>query len=116
MARFKGTKKTKQAIYNSSKYGLQTYYYDYSKTPEQNYRRLAKVADQRLVRLESYAHDKGYKEVKNFAYNRALSDINNWTKGGKRFNTRPPKNQHQMIAKINNILTFLNSPTSTKKV
>ena len=44
-------------------------------TELQYYRRLAKVADQRLVRLESYKHDKYFGGVEKMAYGRAMSDL-----------------------------------------
>jgi hypothetical protein len=78
------------------------------------YRRLAKRADQRLVRLEAYSHDEGFKTAKQWAYARAQKDIAHWG-GGKRFNTAPPKSKAQLKAKISDIKQFLESETSTKK-
>jgi hypothetical protein len=78
------------------------------------YRRLAKRADQRLVRLEAYSHDKGFKTAKQWAYARAQKDIAHWG-GGKRFNTAPPKSKAQLKAKISDIKQFLESETSTKR-
>ena len=78
------------------------------------YRRLAKRADQRLVRLEAYSHDEGFKSAKLWAYARAQKDIAHWG-GGKRFNTKPPKSTAQLKAKISDIKQFLESETSTKK-
>lgn len=83
------------------------------------YRRLAKTADQRLVRLEDYSDQAGYKTATKWAYARAVKDIAKWNKGAKgvkqlRFNTAPPDNQEGLLAKINDIKTFLSSPTSTK--
>lgn len=108
------------------------------------YRALAKKADQRLVRLEAYKHDAGFKTATEWAYKRAQKDINQWNyaraveivkkdypnisaaerakkindimaKSGKRFNTAPPGNVTQLQAKINDIKTFLEKPTSTKR-
>ena len=77
------------------------------------YRRLAKTADQRLVRLEALRHEKGFESVDKFAYARAMRDIEVYG-GGKRFNTAPPENRSSMNAKIKDMLRFLQSPTSTK--
>ena len=87
---------------------------------EQYYHRLAKTADQRLVRLERYKDDPYYKTAKLWAYRRAQRDIMTWQKGAQmpeklRFNTAPPKGTEDLLAKINDIKTFLSSPTSTKQ-
>ena len=83
---------------------------------EKYYLRLAKVADQRLVRLEEASKEERYKGAKTFAYARAARDIVHW--GGNaekpRFNTKPPKNKAQLQAKINDIKTFLEAKSSTK--
>ena len=81
---------------------------------EQYYRRLAKVADQRLVRLERLAEQENYHVVKEWAYKRAQEDISRWG-GSNRFNTAPPQNTNQLKAKINDIRAFLESGTSTQK-
>ena len=86
----------------------------------QYYRRLAKTADQRLVRLEALHHEKHYHHVDEYAYARAMRDIESWG-GKKRFNTAPPKLENGEVSKvmlrekIEDIKRFLNSPTSTKK-
>lgn len=87
---------------------------------EKYYHRLAKAADQRLVRLESYEHDKYFKPATQWAYSRAQHDIQKWTGKGPgskhlRFNTAAPKGEEKLISKINDIKSFLSSPTSTKK-
>ena len=86
------------------------------------YRQLAKRADQRLVRLEKLSGDKNFKQVKQWAYKNAVTDAIHW--GAKpehpRFNITPPKTQKgninttQLKAKIQDIKTFLEKPTSTK--
>lgn len=82
---------------------------------EKVYRTLAKSADQRLVRLEKYAQEENYQNVTKWAYARAMTDIERWSGAeANRFNTAPPKHKLQLIAKINDIITFLESPTSTK--
>lgn len=84
------------------------------------YRRLAKTADQRLVRLEDYSDQPGYNTATKWAYSRAVKDIAKWNKGQSgvkklRFNTAPPKDTEDLLAKINDIKTFIASPTSTKQ-
>lgn len=83
---------------------------------ESYYRRIAKVADQRLVRLERLADQPGYGNAMQWAYRRAASDIETW--GGNiekpRFNTKPPEDINALRAKINDIKAFLGSESSTK--
>lgn len=80
------------------------------------YKRLAKRADQRLVRIEQYANQPNYQGMTKFAYSKAMRDIKAYSgQGAKRFNTAPPKNPKQLQAKINDIKAFLEAPSSTKK-
>ena len=80
------------------------------------YRTLAKSADQRLVRLESYQHDKNFAVATKWAYARAMHDIKAWSGAeAERFNTAPPKDKVDLISKIQDIKHFLESPTSTKQ-
>lgn len=80
------------------------------------YRTLAKCADQRLVRLEAYQHDKDFKTAIQWAYARAMHDIQQWSGSeAKRFNTAPPASKVDLVSKIQDIKHFLESPTSTKK-
>lgn len=80
------------------------------------YKRLAKTADQRLVRLESYEHDAMYKPATQWAYKKALKDIHKWSgSDANRFNVKPPEDPEKLLAKINDIRSFIESPTSTKK-
>lgn len=92
--------------------------YDYDIRPGETdlhyYRRLAKVADQRLVRLEALKHDKYFRGIDKYAYARAMRDIEKWG-GKKRFNTKPPAARSLFNEKISDILRFLQSPTSTKE-
>lgn len=81
---------------------------------EAYYRRLAKVADQRLVRLEKLKNQPGYENAWKWAYQSAQRDIQKWG-GGTRFNTKAPANANQMKAKINDIKSFLGAKTSTKQ-
>lgn len=97
--------------------------YDVNQKPgetlEHYYKRLAKTADQRLVRLEKLAKEPNYEPAELWAYRRARLDITKWN-GGKspelyRFNVNMPKDQEKLLSKINDIKTFLQRPTSTKK-
>ena len=80
------------------------------------YRTLAKSADQRLVRLEAYRHEKGFEVADKWAYSRAMHDIQAWSGAeAKRFNTEPPASKTDLVSKIQDIKHFLSSPTSTKQ-
>lgn len=80
------------------------------------YRKLAKRADQRLVRLESYKYDKGFKTATKWAYSKAMRDIKTWSgDNAKRFNTKAPETIQGLKAKIQDIKNFLDAPSSTKK-
>lgn len=80
------------------------------------YRKLAKRADQRLVRLERYSQREKYSNIKQYAYVRAMRDIKSWSgEGAKRFNTAPPKNINSLMGKINDIKNFLGSASSSIK-
>ena len=80
------------------------------------YKTLAKSADQRLVRLEAYQHEKGFEVSTQWAYARAMHDIQVWSgTEARRFNTAPPKDKVDLISKIQDIRHFLESPTSSKK-
>ena len=82
---------------------------------EHYYRRLAKQADQRLVRLEQLSRREGYENVNKYAYARAMKDIKQWSgEKATRFNMKPPKNANSVRAKIADIRNFLEAPTSTK--
>lgn len=81
------------------------------------YRKLAKRADQRLVRLESLSRQEKYENVLKYAYRVAAKNIESYgtVKNRPRFNTKPPKNSNTLQAKINDIKQFLESVSSTKK-
>lgn len=80
------------------------------------YRALAKRADQRLVRLEKTSQQDGYSGVLDYAYSKAMQDIQGWSgEGAKRFNRDMPQSNIQLQAKINDIKSFLALPTSTKQ-
>ena len=79
------------------------------------YRKLAKRADQRLVRLERYSAEENFQTATKWAYARAMRDIKQWSgEEATRFNTKPPENTQQLQAKINDIKQFLENKTSTK--
>ena len=83
---------------------------------ESVYRTLAKSADQRLVRLEKYSEEENMGDALRWAYARAERDIKAWSGDeAKRFNTAPPKTKQGLIAKIKDIQTFLEAPSSTKQ-
>jgi len=76
------------------------------------YRRLAKAADQRLVRLERLAENPLYQNVKKFAYEEAMEDIHKWNGvTASRFNTVPPEGD-RLYDKIEDIKSFLTKQTS----
>lgn len=77
-----------------------------------DYRTLAKAADQRLVRLEKYVKEEGFGHAQDYAYRRAMRDIEAW--GGTRWNRRPPESMAKLKAKMQDIKTFLMADTSTK--
>lgn len=80
----------------------------------QYYKRLARLSDQRMRRIEELSHDKYFKGVKKMAYARALSDLEIFG-GGKRFDTKPPEDRRLFKEKIMAMRYFLQSPTSTKR-
>lgn len=82
-------------------------------TDEQYYKRLAKVADQRLVRLEKLSKQENFKGVENYAYARAQKALDVW--GGKRFNTKMPESPNLRNEKIADMIHFIEAPTSTKE-
>ena len=80
------------------------------------YKRLAKVADQRLVRIEKLSKDDHFKNVEKWAYAGAMNDIKRWSGGdATRFNTKPPASDREILAKIKNITAFIEKPTSSKR-
>ena len=111
-------KKTRSEIQQErmEKYGIKPAGIKEGESLEHAYRRLAKQTDQRLVRLEELSKQPFFKGVKTYAYGLAAKDAREW--GGSadkpRFNIEPPDNKKQLQAKINDMIRFLNSPTSTK--
>ena len=79
------------------------------------YRKIAKAADMRLVRLEKISTTDNFKNADKWSYARAERDIKEW--GGPeatRFNIKPPKGDANVRAKIEDMLTFMRAQTSTK--
>lgn len=80
------------------------------------YRKLAKVADQRLIRLKELSKVQGFKNVLSWAYSKAMRNIKYWTgEKSERFNTKPPNDLRLLKAKIRDIQEFIDSPTSWKR-
>lgn len=81
------------------------------------YKKLAKRADQRLVRIEKHAEEgDAYASMVNFAYRKALVDIRKWSgENAKRFNVKAPDSTVSLKAKIRDIKDFLQAPSSTIK-
>lgn len=80
-----------------------------------DYRKIAKRADQRLLELERLSTQKGFENVKEWAYRVAMRNIKYWNgEGSKRFNTKPPNDIGLLKAKMRDIEEFLQSVTSTK--
>lgn len=79
---------------------------------EKYYHRLAKVADQRLNRLEKLSQEKGFEGVTEYAYRNAQKALDVW--GGNRFNTKMPESANLRNEKIADMIHFIESKTSTK--
>ena len=73
-----------------------------------------------MVRLEKASQEPYFKVATEWAYAKATRDILKWIPPGDnkstklRFNTKPPEGE-DLIAKINDIKSFLSSPTSSKQ-
>lgn len=83
------------------------------------YHKLAKKADRRMRELEKLADTtEGFKPAVKWAYQRAARDIESMFGSSKkpRFDRMlPDMNKTQIISAINNVKTFLDSPSSTKR-
>lgn len=91
--------------------------YKEGETDAQYYKRLAKAADQRLVRIEELSGLRGKPPVKGFenaykyAYRAAIDALDE----GIRFNANIPKpGTFEWRERVNAMRKFLSSPTSTK--
>lgn len=106
-------------VYLSPGYDMPSDYASLSKM----YRTLAKAADQRMVRLEGYRHEENFRVADKWAYSRAVRDIKAWSPSADfsdpnwlpRWNKKPPESVSLLQSKIQDIKTFLLSPTSTKQ-
>ena len=81
-----------------------------------DYRTLAKAADTRLTRLEKYSTEEGLGHAIDYAYRRAMRDIQVWSgEDATRFNRKPPEGIANLKRKMQDIKTFLAMETTTKK-
>lgn len=114
-------RKTRTEI--AAEYGTQIRDIRPGESEVQYFRSLAKVADQRMVRLERLAMQDNYKGVLSYAYQSAQYDIKalSGNPNATRFNIALKKNkdgtvnQAMLHAKINAVRRFLEAPTSMKK-
>lgn len=80
------------------------------------YKQIAKTADARLLALERLSGKEGYKDVREWAYKNAMYDIHSsFGQQAKRFNRKIPDDLTQIYKHIRQVLTFLESPTSSKQ-
>lgn len=80
------------------------------------YKRIAKVADQRLVEIENLANKEGYEHVEKWAYKNAMREIRGiFGENAKRFNRKIPDDLRTIYKDINRVMEFLNAPTSSKQ-
>lgn len=88
-----------------------------SATMKQELKRLSIEADKKLRKLEKLSQKKGYENVKEFAYRRAMKDIRYWSDGNKRSFKSMMKtdNINSLQGQINAVKRFLDAPTSAKK-
>lgn len=106
-----------EAIARQKEYGLKVYDIEPGESLEHAYKRMAKVSNQRLVRLERLDRSNSeFTGVKQFAYTQAMKNIEiAYGDGHHRFNeTKIPTDQLELMDKINIMRKFLNSQTSTK--
>ena len=80
------------------------------------YVKLAKRADQRLVRLEQLETKKGFENVTKYAYAWAQKNLQRWSgkSEGSRFNAAIPSDIKSLEAKLHIVKQFLDMQTSTK--
>lgn len=95
---------------------------NYNKEPGESdrayYIRLAKQADQRLVRIEKLSKQKGFEVVTSYSYATAMNDLRNF--GQTRFNAKVPDPTTEEGAflfrkKLAAVKEFLKAPSSTKQ-
>lgn len=80
------------------------------------YVKLAKRADQRLVRLEQLETKPGFENVTKYAYAWAQKNLQRWSgkSEGSRFNAAIPSDIKSLEAKLHIVKQFLDMQTSTK--
>lgn len=80
------------------------------------YRRIVDTANHRLLEIERMSGKKGYEEIKQFAYKKAMYDIHTlFGEDRKRFRAAGlPTDIREIPKYINSVLRFLEMPTSTK--
>lgn len=79
------------------------------------YKKAAKAADQRLVRLERLSGEDNFKTAKQYSYAKAMRAIKEWSgEEATRFNTKAPKTVAGLKEKIADISDFLKAKSSTK--
>ena len=79
------------------------------------YKKAAKAADQRLVRLEQLSGEDNFKTAKQYSYAKAMRAIKEWSgEEATRFNTKAPKTVAGLKEKIADISEFLKAKSSTK--
>lgn len=88
---------------------------------EAYYRYLARLADQRLSRIENYSKQEHFRGMKEYAYKNAMYDIRHIRgEDVKRFGTALPANkdgsvnQTELHRRMNAVQKFLEAPSSTK--
>lgn len=85
-----------------------------------DYVKLAKRADQRMVRLEALSYEKGFRHVKQWAYGRAATDIERYEGRKIRRDERPrwnraiPEDEKKLKEKLADVKRFLEAETSTR--
>lgn len=105
---------------NAKKYGIKTYNIRKNrnyKNVQKDYIRLIGIANQRLRQIEKDIQNPLYSAMENYAYRDAMQYINRLdpNKELKRFSGAVKHmNKKELEKNVNAVLTFLNSPTSTK--
>ena len=84
---------------------------------EKQYKDFVKKSNRRLLALEKLSTKKGYENILTFAYRKAMIDIQSFVGDNKKRFSTATKNlsNRQLEGRINAMLEFLNSPSSTKK-
>lgn len=79
------------------------------------YKTLAAAADKRLQRLEAFSKEKGYKNIKNFAYRKGIQFAERmFGSGATRFSRKTPDNKNRLRSMIADLQKFMEYKTGTK--